>query len=186
MSFPPAVPAGASHLLSPAAQRDAETDVSVRAERARLAGNEWEFDYAALHSQANTIKRLAGRTQRMEAPSLLLQPCSWRLSFRSSPAPALPSWDRGAAHPLPWDFTKTQRPARSEGRRNRRRQRTAISSPWPLRAPTSLSPAGPASSPLCPAFACACDQAPLLFTLQSSPLCSALWVIFSSLAQNSL
>lgn len=80
MSFPLAVPVGASHLLSPAAQRDAaETDVSVRAERARLAGNEWEFDYAALHSQAKAIKRLAGRTRRKEAPPLPLSPCSWRL-----------------------------------------------------------------------------------------------------------
>lgn len=181
MSFPLAVPAGASHLLSPAAQRDAaETDVSVRAEWARLAGNKWEFDYAALHSQAKAIKRLAGRTQRKEAPPLPLSPCSWRLSFPSSPAPALLSWDGGAAHPLPRAFTKTQSPARSEGRRKARRQRPATSFPWPRRAPTSFSPAGPASSPLC--LACALPKLPCYLHYKAA----ALWVIFSSLAQNSL
>lgn len=71
-----ALPFGcATHLLSPAAQRDAETDVSVRVKRAWLAGNEWEFDYAALQSRANTIKRPAGRTWRKEIPSLSFSSC---------------------------------------------------------------------------------------------------------------
>lgn len=175
MSFPLAMPGGASHLLSPAVQRD-----TVRAEWARLARNEWEFDYAALHSWANTIKRLAGRIQRKEAPLCPSLPAAGGSPF----LPPLPSWGGGAAHPLSWDFTKTQSPARSGGRRKRRWRRAATRSSRPCQAPTSLSPAGPVSSPFCPA--CACDQAPLLFTLQSSPLCSALWVIFSSLAQNSL
>lgn len=61
--------------------------------RLGFAEDEWEFDYTALHSQANTIKRLAGRTQGKEAPSLPLSPCScWRLSFPSSPVPHLPGW----------------------------------------------------------------------------------------------
>lgn len=59
----------------PAAQRDSETDASVRVEWAWLAGNEWEFDYAALQSRANTIKRPAGRTWRKEVASLSLSPC---------------------------------------------------------------------------------------------------------------
>lgn len=50
MSFPPAMPVGASCLLSPTAQRDAEIDVSVRVDQVWLVGNEREFDYVALHT----------------------------------------------------------------------------------------------------------------------------------------
>lgn len=91
-SFPPAVLAGARHLLSLDPEQDAETDVSVRAERARLAGNEWQFDYAALHSPTNTIKGskagLGGRSP-LSAPFFL--PAADRgFSFPSSPA-----WTKG-------------------------------------------------------------------------------------------
>lgn len=74
--------------------------------------------------------------------------------------------------------------ARSEGKRKRRQQRVATISP--------MAPQGsylPLSSSSCKLSPLACllyDQAPLLFTLQSSPLCSTLRVIFSCLAQNSL
>lgn len=74
--------------------------------------------------------------------------------------------------------------SRSEGKRRRRRQRVATIFPW--------APQGsylPLSSSSCQHSPLACllyDQAPLQFTLQSSPLCSTLRVIFSSLAQSSL
>lgn len=154
MSFPPAVPGDGSHPLSPAALRDAETDLSVRAGRARLAGNDWEFDYAALHSRANAIKMPAGRTRRKEAPLCPALPAD-------GPSPFLPPQPLPCPqlHTLcPGTSQKPQSPARSEGRRRRRWQRATT---WPHRAPTSLH------CPLCPA--CACDPAPLLYVLPAAP-----------------
>lgn len=163
MSFPLAVPGGASHLLSAAAQRDAETDVSVRAERARLAGNEWEFDYAALHSRANTIKKPAKQGCEEGGPSLPLSPYSWRLSFPSSPSPC-PAGTEGLHTLFPGTPQNpiTHPDMNAEGREDGRDH--------PPRAPQDTYlplPSWPCQ--LCPACACAGAQAPLLFTLQSSP-----------------
>lgn len=173
---------GASRLLSLAPQRGTETDISVRAEWAWLAGKEWEFDYGALHSQANMIRRPAGRTQRQEAPRCLPLPAASGSPFLPpQPLPylagteGLPTFCSGTS-PEP----RPQPGLKAEGRW----QRATASFLWSRRPPTSLCPEGPDSSPLRPA--CASAQAPLLFTLQSSSLCFGLWVIFSSPAWNSL
>lgn len=73
--------------------------------------------------------------------------------------------------------------SRSEGKRKRRQQSC---NHFPMAPQGSYLPLSSSSCKLSPLACLLYDQALLLFTLQSSPLCSTLRVIFSCLAQNSL